>query len=69
MPSATLDRAVKGACPNCGETVAQMHRLPLRVYWHTACGRYPLTWTKNGATLSLEEMPQRYQTEHMRSFQ
>lgn len=67
--AASPERAVEGTCPKCGKVVSKMHRLPLRVYFHNICGKaYPLTWTKNGAMLSLSQMPTRYQSEYRRSF-
>src|SRR6266540_1073829 len=67
-PSVRPDHAVVGTCCICDKAVHKAHRLPQRVYFHHPCGRTPLRWTKNGDTMSLEDMPTKYQYEYNRYF-
>lgn len=67
-PSVAPDHAVVGTCIICGTPAHKAHRLPQRVYYHHTCGRIPLRWTKNGDTMSLEDMPTKYQYEYNRHY-
>jgi hypothetical protein len=44
----------------------EMHRLPLRVYWHRGCGKSKadaLVWFKNGTKVPISSMPKRFRDE------
>jgi predicted SprT family Zn-dependent metalloprotease len=64
--SARPEASVKGWCRKCEKVVMQQHRLPLRVYWHSGCGKSmddALVWFKNGQRVSIKDMPARYRSE------
>ena len=70
-PSAAPEHPIVGYCTKdgCGKVVVKMHRLPLRVSYHRTCGRdFPLRYTKNGNTVTLNSMPTRYRAEYNRSY-
>lgn len=65
-PSAAPAASVEGFCPLCMKVVMKQHRLPLRVYWHSGCGKSKadaLSWFKDGKRVRLEDMPARYRAE------
>lgn len=71
--TARPEAAVQGFCPNCQTVTAQMHRLPLRVYYCAPCVKsrkvrvgepsMALKWSKNGRDMDLAQMPARYRAE------
>lgn len=73
-PSASPATSVAGYCPLCEKVVMNQHRLPLRVYYCTACrkaGRLTLgdkgkslKWFRNGKHVPVHSMPQRFQEEY-----
>lgn len=69
VASASPEHSVLGTCPVCDKVVSRQHRLPLRVYFHSKCGKHSvLTWTRKGVSISLEQMPERYRLEYRRSY-
>lgn len=63
-PSASPEATVTGECPECLRTVAELHRLPQRVY---ACGVHrssALTWKRRGVVVPVEDMPQKYRSDY-----
>lgn len=63
-PSASPEATVIGRCDPCGVVSSKGHRLPQRIYLHSACKR-ALTYYRNGAKVDLNDMPVKYQQRHM----